>query len=240
MNQKTPVIGLTSVIFNPNQLAQQVGCVRVYADAILRKGGAPFLLPITENPQVWEQYLQLCDGFLFTGGADISPCFYGEAPSPKLAFTSLQLDRFQIPFCQKAIQTGKPILAICRGHQVLNVACGGSLYQDVTDYSPNVFQHAQTAELADGCHTVWLEPGSALEQIFGASSLWTNSYHHQSVKALGQGLKITARTEDGIVEGIELEGHPFGIGIQWHPEKVYPFDDSAAPIFEAFVQACRQ
>ena len=147
------------------------------------------------------------------------------------------LDRCQIPLMQKAIRARKPILAICRGHQILNVVCGGTLYQDNTLHGGEVFKHFQSADRSDYCHMVHIEPGSTLHTLFG-DQIWTNSFHHQSVKDLGRGLRVTARAEDGIVEAIELEDYPFGLGIQWHPEGMFEEEDSMHPLFEAFIQAC--
>lgn len=229
-------IGITAFNFKrPNGNGYGHGINETYVDAIRRTGGLPFLLPTVTDPELLDSYVASMDGFLFSGGLDVSPSFYGENPHRLLSDTSLFTDRCQIPLMQKIIAARKPFLAICRGHQVLNVACGGTLYQDVTLHG-EVIKHFQATDTGDFSHKVTIEKGSRLHELLGDTA-WTNSFHHQSVKDLGMGLIITARADDGIVEAVELTDYPYGLGIQWHPEAMFPVEDSMRPLFAGLVEA---
>lgn len=232
-----PQIGITTVNFKRPGGSGVVHAVNdTYVDAVVRTGGIPFLIPVTDDGAMLDVYAENLDGFLFTGGIDVSPGLYGENPHRLLGDTSLRLDRCQIPLMKKVIAAGKPFLAICRGHQVLNVARGGTLYQDVTLYG-EVIKHFQATDNGDCSHRVHIEKGSRLYEMFG-DTVWTNSYHHQSIKDLGEGLVVTARAEDGIVEAAELDGYPYGLGVQWHPEAMFAAEDSMRPLFAGLVDAC--
>lgn len=231
-----PKIGITTIVQKSPKNGSNFHAIgETYVHAVSRTGGLPFLLPVLTDAALLDAYTDAMDGFIFSGGIDISPRFYGENPHPLLDDTSIVLDRCQIPLMQKIIQARKPFLAICRGHQVLNVACGGTLYQDNSLHGTDTFKHFQAADRADATHLVHITPGSTLYDLFG-DSVWTNSFHHQSVKAPGKGLRICATAEDGIVEAIELENYPFGLGIQWHPEGMFPVEDSMRPLFEALIK----
>lgn len=231
-----PLIGILTVTDNIAK-AEKTGINTNYVAAVIKGGGAPLLIPITDDDELLNQYIQLCDGFLFSGGIDISPCFYDEQPSPLNGSTSMRLDRFQLGLARRVISCKKPYLAICRGIQLVNVACGGSLYQDIREYSPDVYKHKQETDQGDVSHLVAAEPGSILEKMFG-TQFWTNSYHHQSVKTIGKGLKITARTLDGIVEGLEAVDYPYGVSVQWHPEVMLRCSDDMLPLFTGLIRAC--
>lgn len=235
-----PKIGITCFDQkNPNNHAPYTALSNNYITAVTRTGGLPYLLPVVTQEALLDSYVNEMDGFIFSGGIDISPCFYGENPHPLLGETSIRYDRCQIPLMQKVIAARKPLLAICRGNQVLNVACGGSLYQDVSLHSDNVMKHSQSAQRGDACHVVHLEPGNTFFDLFG-KVVWTNSYHHQSVKELGHGLRVCGRTEDGIIEAIELENYPYGLGIQWHPEVMLESENSMLVLFENLIKAAER
>ncbi len=232
-----PKIGITTFNQkNPKNGAPYTALSDNYISAVTRTGGLPYLIPIlTEDAQL-DAYAADMDGFIFSGGIDVSPSFYGENPHPKLGDTSLVLDRCQIPLMKKIIAARKPFLAICRGNQVLNVACGGTLYQDNSLHGDQVLKHIQATDRGDYSHQVSFSPGTTFHRLFG-DKVWTNSYHHQSVKELGQGLVICGRADDGIIEAIELEDYPCGLGIQWHPEVMFPAEDSMRPLFEELIKA---
>lgn len=235
-----PKIGITCFNQkNPKNYTPYTALSDNYINAVTRTGGLPYLLPILTADEQLDAFVEDMDGFIFSGGMDISPCFYGENPHPLLGETSIRYDRCQIPLMQKVIAARKPFLAICRGHQVLNVACGGSLYQDVSMHGDDVFKHVQGAERGDACHLVHLDPGNTFSRIFG-NAVWTNSYHHQSVKELGNGLRICGRSEDGIVEAIELIDYPYGLGTQWHPEVQLEAESSMLPLFEELIKAAQR
>lgn len=231
-----PKIGITTFqTKRPNGNGIAHGLNDTYVEAVTKTGGIPFLIPTITDESLLDLYVDSFDGFLFSGGVDISPSFYHENPHPLLGDTSLAQDRCQIPLMQKVIAARKPFLAICRGNQVLNVACGGTLYQDVRIYG-EVLKHMQSADNGDYSHQVHITAGNRLHEMFG-DTVWTNSFHHQSVRDLGKGLVITAHTDDGIVEAIELVDYPYGMGIQWHPEAMFAFEDSMEPLFAGLIEA---
>lgn len=232
-----PKIGITTVLqTNPRNGAPITTVANTYIHAVSHTGGLPFLLPVLTEEETLELYVKEMDGFIFSGGIDISPSCYEENPHALLGETSQLLDRCQIPLMQKVIAARKPFLAICRGNQVLNVACGGTLYQDNSLHSGETFKHMQATDRGDASHLVYFEPDNTFHDLFG-DTVMTNSYHHQSVKDLGKGLRICGRANDGIIEAIELEDYPCGLGIQWHPEMMFLVEDSMRPLFEALTKA---
>lgn len=231
-----PKIGITTFrLMNTMTGYYRSAVNETYGQAIEKSGGLPLLIPNITDDHLLDEFVASCDGFIFSGGIDISPCFFGEDPHPLNGETSMILDQCQLPLMKKVIAARKPILAICRGHQVLNVACGGSLHQDVSLHG-EVIKHSQSADYTDVSHLVTITEKGHLADLFG-DKVWTNSYHHQSVNAIGDGLKITAYASDGIVEGIELIDYPFGVGVQWHPEAMMLGSDDMKPLFDAFIKA---
>jgi putative glutamine amidotransferase len=212
-----------------------------YAFAIEAAGGIPLILPLQSAsiPAV----LELVDGLLFSGGADIDPIRFGDSTvHPTTYGIDKQRDDFELELISSAINADAPMLCICRGIQVLNVACGGTLIQDIADESPNAGLHRQYQAgipADEPVHEVQVASGSLLEQVYGASSIATNSLHHQSVKDLGQGLVLDGQTEDGIVEAISHSGASFILGVQWHPEMMYRAVPHQMKPFEALVAASR-
>lgn len=206
-----------------------------YIDSVAKAGGLPFIIPITQNIKHLTSYIDLCDGFLFCGGADLNPLTYNENPHPQLGDTDLDFDYFQLKLIQFALSEKKPILGICRGEQLLNVACGGTLYQDLTLAPMQTMKHMQSEiKRYSVSHKVFFSENSILFQLFGKEIL-TNSYHHQSVKTLGVHLRSTAYSEDKIIEGIERTDHPFQVGVQWHPENFIQVSDAMIPLFQKLV-----
>lgn len=236
---KEPIIGivagLVGEIMPNNELLSRTAAPRSYSDAIDLAGGIPILIPIVKNENI-EKQLSICDGFIFTGGMDINPIIYNEEPHQNLGAFSTELDRYQYRFIEKVIQSKKPFLAICRGFQMLNVVTGGTLYQDLSEIdSVKLLQHTQKGLGKDPAHSVIIEKESCLYNIFGNKAL-VNSYHHQSIKSLGRGLKAVAKAKDGIIEGVELEGRKFGIGVQWHPETMVLSDNKMLKLFELLIE----
>ena len=190
------------------------------------------MLPYTDDPARWDAYASLFDGFLFSGGVDIDPARYGEIALPCVEIDPLR-DAFEAGLFAAAYPTGKPILGICRGVQVINVFLGGSLYQHVEG-------HAQSAPGEVREQVIAVEEGSLLWQICEKKSLTVNSFHHQAVRAVAPALSVAARAADGGIEALWAPAHPFLLGVQFHPE-IYaglPDDDHAAAIFAAFLGAC--
>jgi len=208
-----------------------------YIDAVIRFGGLPLIIPLTDSPLLLNQYVSLCDGFLLCGGADITPLLFDEEPAFGIGSTDLRLDQYQINLTKQILfHTHKPVLAICRGMQVLNVACGGSIYQDISLQSGTPFNHMQTSsERSDISHNIDIRQSSLLYQILGAS-IFTNSYHHQTINQPGIGLHISATASDGTIEAIEMPSHPFVVGVQWHPECMLAKSGPMQHLFTSFIQ----
>ena len=189
-----------------------------YIQAIKSVGGLPIILPLIKSKVAIQEYVDLCDGFVFCGGGDITPLLFGQEPITNAGKTDISLDLYQIRLMKKILETDKPVLAICRGMQILNVACGGTIYQDINLVNFDTLTHTQNSvSRRDISHKVIFEPGSMVNKLLG-NFAYTNSFHHQSVDRLGKGLTVSGFTGDAIVEAIEMPSHSFVIGVQWHPE----------------------
>lgn len=237
-----PRIGITCKLAIDAAWCPAVAGVRKgYVEAIVAAGGTPLLIPPLVDAPTLRQIYELMDGILLSGGEDIDPARYGEAPHPKLGAVEPLRDAVELPLARWAVADGKPLLAICRGIQVLNVALGGSLYQDINSQCATMIDHEagsiqQCWENLD--HPINLDPGSRLAVLLGATELEVNSLHHQALKHIGQGLQVVGRAPDGIVEAVEVTGHPFGIGVQCHPEQLWQQADPRwRKVFAAFVEA---
>ncbi len=209
-----------------------------YVDAVFRAGGVPVLLPLTEDEKIMREMLCRVDGLLITGGADVGPDMYGEEKLPCCGETAPRRDRFEFPLCRLALEKDMPIFAICRGHQVLSCALGGTLYQDVAEQFGPKLKHPQYDIPRDKVHDMSVEEGSLLHKITGMTWFAVNSRHHQAVKTPGAGLKVIAHAPDGLIEGVELPGKKFVLGVQWHPEALSDRYAEAQALFNAFVEAC--
>jgi putative glutamine amidotransferase len=235
-----PVIGISTF----NTLLNERTYSKIshyYAQCIRRTGGLPFLIPIHRDTGLALDYAARLDGLLLTGGAeDVSPLFYGEEPHPSLNNISPPRDAWEFSLINAALDGGLPILGICRGAQVLNVALGGSLYQSVKDQVENALGHGPKKTQAHHLfHTVRLERGSRLHGMFGSEKIAVNSFHHQAVKRLAKGCKAAAFASDGVIEAFEAENKRFVIGVQWHPEALCREHGEFLKIFESLVQAAR-
>lgn len=232
-----PVIGIMANINDINDVPGFTHLNNTYVISVSKAGGVPIVIPTRLTDTELAQIVQLCDGFLFSGGIDVSPSFYGEDAHEKLGATSCSLDQIQLSLMKGVMAAKKPVLGICRGHQILNVACGGTLYQDLSESKNTYIKHRQQTPQGEVSHRITIEPDSMLSQLLG-TEVMVNSYHHQSVKKLGHNVVITAWSADGIAEAIELKDYPFAIGVQWHPEVMVAFGDrTMCPLFEALVQA---
>ena len=204
-----------------------------YFEALWDAGAVPVILPCEAEWTRVEEYADLFQGFLFSGGVDVDPKYYGEEPSEKLGAVSETRDKFEFALLASAMLREKPILGVCRGEQLLNVGLGGSLFQHIEG-------HARQGENGPWVwHNVKVKKGTLLYDILGEETVRVNSSHHQAVKAEAKPLRVDAVNEEGITEGFDLPGHPFFLGVQWHPEVYYKEDEKAAAIFRAFVGACR-
>lgn len=207
-----------------------------YAQAIEEAGGVPLYFPPLPLPEILEEAVRLSDGLVLTGGADIHPSYYGEEISAPIGLSPNQRTEFDIQFFHAVLKAGKPILAICHGMQIMNVAFGGSLYQDLATQLPGSLAHRHEEGQPPSRHRVKVKPGSRLAEILqGMQDFDVTSTHHQAVKALGKNLKISAQALDGVVEGIEIPDNPNVIGVQWHPEKD-PDSEASRRLFKKFVE----
>jgi len=215
----------------------------LYTQGVAGGGGAPLHIPHGLDLETLRTIFDRLDGVLLSGGGDVDPTFYGEQATDQVNGVDRERDELEINLARWAVETGKPLLAICRGHQVMNVALGGSLYQDVLTDMPGAMRHAyfQGAGYARDyrAHEVHITPDSRVAEILGSTHLPVNSLHHQGIKKLAPDLTPSGHAPDGLVEAIEIAGHPFAIGVQWHPEALAPTDPLARRLFEALVKAAR-
>lgn len=188
-----------------------------YLDAVLRAGGIPVLIPPTASNDEIHDYLEMCDGILMTGGMDVAPILYGEMPHPKCGNFDLEVDRSNVALAKAAMDSGKPVLGVCRGMQLMNIARGGTLYQDIPSQTTGQTGHSYGYIRTDVVHTVEVTSGSFLHKIFEKDQLEVNSIHHQAVKDVGQDFQVCAVAPDGIIEALEIPGKPI-YAVQWHPE----------------------
>lgn len=206
--------------------------------SISDNGGIPFMFQITSDDEIIEKYLEMVDGILFTGGNDVNPQYYGEDPIKEIGVLDCERDAFELKLYRKAVEKDIPILGICRGSQIMNVASGGKLYQDVYTQKNGTNSHSYEFFGAFEYHNVDIITDSKLFEILKVSELKTNSYHHQSIKEPAKGYKPTAFAKDGIIECIESENLTFAVGIQWHPEVMYNKLPIFANIFKTFIKYC--
>ena len=199
-------------------------------EAFIKLGAIPLIIAFPDDvskvDQLAQDYVQLIDGLMLPGGPDVDPTFYGEEPHPKIGMTLYQKDRFEIALIKAALAADKPIFGICRGIQIMNVAMGGTLYQDLESQYPELkIQHPQATLGQFATHHVELPAGSKLAKLYGQSTIKVNSRHHQAVKAVGKGLKVTAVAPDGVIEGMESTDTDLCLGVQWHPETMWQQED---------------
>jgi putative glutamine amidotransferase len=212
---------------------------RAYVHAIEHAGGVPILIPFLNDFTMLDTLLPRLDGLLLSGGVDIDPAVYGETPHPLCDRPDKELDEIELKLANWALQEDIPTLGVCRGMQVLNVALGGTLYQDIDDLRPDSLHHSNRQQPRDYlAHRVNVLPGSRVEQLLGPGSFMANSLHHQAVHEPGRDVIISGTANDGIAEMLEVHGRRFIIAAQFHPEEIYLKESASARLFAAFVQAC--
>ena len=229
---KKPVIGI--IPSQQNQFSEYK-LKKVYGQAVQAAGGLPVLIPFSADRELSRLYLKQLDGLLLTGGLDLDPYFYGEEPEPGLGAIDPERDHFEILMAQLAYQQQVPTLGICKGLQVLNVAAGGSLIQDLSSRREKVYQHYQDAPRAYPTHQVTIDQSSNLYQIIQKEKIRVNSLHHQAIKEVAANFRVAAKAGDGIIEAIENKGPGFALGIQWHPEEMWAEERTAYQLFLALV-----
>jgi putative glutamine amidotransferase len=241
-----PIIGVTSD-FNAGDKDRPGGREPTYflraryVRAIEAAGGLPLILPITDRKPEIARLLDLVDGLLITGsGPDLDPKLYKEAKRYRFKVMSRERTGFELALAKQAWERELPTLGICGGMQLLNVAAGGSLYQDLPAQLKTLIKHQQQASATEPSHWVEVEPGTRLREIVKASKIRVNSSHHQSVKEIAPDLIINARAEDGVIEGLEAPDHPFLVGVQWHPEFLYTSDPISRKLFSTLLAAANR
>lgn len=244
-----PLIGISA---GRKTLETSVGPLRhfvqpvYYVEAILAAGGIPFILPpmassTRERPNStgwFKEIPEVLDGLLITGGEDVEPIQYGQTRHPTVKKVDALRDQFEIAMARCAFEMDLPLLGVCRGPQVINVAAGGTLIQDLPSQQPGPIVHMHL-EMTEEAHEIEIAPGSRLSTIIGKGSISTNSAHHQAVNVVATQLRPVAWAKDGVVEAIESPSHRWLVAVQWHPEMLYESHPIQRRLFEAFVEAAR-
>ncbi|MED1202395.1 gamma-glutamyl-gamma-aminobutyrate hydrolase family protein [Heyndrickxia acidicola] len=229
-----PIIGITSdVDLNSKHILSND-----YPQAVIQNGGVPVILPIGIDENV-RQIAETIDGLLLSGGGDIDPAFFGEEPIQGLGEISPGRDSLELQLVKEMLEIDKPVLAICRGIQVLNVAAGGDMYQDIFSQASNpILQHKQKAARTHLSHSVNVVEQSILACVAGQTHFKVNSFHHQAIRKVPKPFIVTAWSSDGIIEAIESKEHKFVLGVQWHPENLAVNGDIISKrLFEQFIEA---
>ena len=236
---RKPLIGLTPA---HDMESGDVKARPTYMRALKAAGAIPVVMPLDASEEDLKQLSQDLDGFLFTGGPDVHPFLFGEETQAHCGNVSPARDQMEISLLPMIMELQKPILGICRGIQVLNIALGGNIWQDIPSQVTRDFPlaHSQPFSYDMPCHTVALTEGSLLAQISESSSIEVNSMHHQAVKDLAPGLIASAYSTDYLIEALEMPDYPFFIGVQWHPEYLWEKNKEAFRLFQTFVKACKE
>lgn len=211
-----------------------------YVRAVERSGGMAIALPCTENATIIDNFAALCDGFIFAGGEDVSPALYGEEITELCGEVIPQRDRFETLAFQRLFLTKKPILGICRGMQLINVLCGGSLYQDINASLQTDIAHRQTQPHSMTSHTVTIAHGTPFYGALDEEKIPVNSWHHQGIRTLGEGLSVMATADDGVIEAFYMPGRRYLCGVQWHPERCFDEEAHSRAIFKHFLLCCKE
>jgi putative glutamine amidotransferase len=237
-----PIIGVTTSAERTDKGVDRAFVNAAYIRSVERAGGVPLLLTPYHSPDALARFADQIDGLLLTGGGDIDPAHFGEARHAKTDLISAERDDLELHrVTRQAIDGGLPLLAICRGIQIVNVALNGTLHQHVPDAFGDDIAHSQSGARSDRTHDVVIEPGTRLASLAGGERLRVNSYHHQAIKELGDGLQPVAWADDKVIEAVELPGaRGFVLAVQWHPEELVENDPAALRLFQALVDAARR
>jgi putative glutamine amidotransferase len=229
------IVGNTLVSNTPFGEMERAYVNSTYVKGVLRAGGVPLIIPCFGDPDVIKRQVEICDAFLFSGGGDIDPSQYGEEPDCRLGEIDPTIDDFQLSLYAEVEKSGKPVLGICRGLQIINTVKGGNLYQDINNQIPNSYQHIQSGKRTHSVHKVAVEESTKLYHIIGEAEVSVNSLHHQSIRELGQGLRVSARAGDGVIEAVESDSEEKIIGVQWHPEDMIDTSEVMNNLFQWLV-----
>lgn len=235
---KNPVIGIVGNVMTIEK-GSFLGLERAflndaYISAVLEAGGIPIMLPIIDDLSLISSQISCCDGIILSGGQDIHPKFYSEPQHKHLGDVDSRIDKYQLEVARTAIEMDIPLLGICKGMQIINVATGGTLYQDLEEMNTYLLKHLQSGKTFETSHDINIDKDSTLYKLFG-ETLDVNSYHHQAVKKLGAGLKITSTSTDGVIESIEMNNKRLVLGVQWHPELLVAKNKDITRLFKHLI-----
>jgi putative glutamine amidotransferase len=237
-----PRIGLTTdTVFLTRQGASRPvqAVAEDYLAVVRAAGGIPVPIPSSAGSDEAMAIARGLDGLLLTGGGDVDPRHFGEDPHPDLRVIDPARDETEIALCRFARDTSRPLLGICRGIQVLAVALGGTVIQHLDRAEvPGLIDHEIVSVSPGAGHRIEVEAGTRLREILGADAVFVTSSHHQAVGEPGEGMVVSARTRDGVIEAIEHPGHPFLLGVEWHPEREPDGSPAGVPVLAALVSAC--
>lgn len=236
-----PIIGITTSRTASKTPLPLHAANEAYIRSVRNAGGLPLLIPVTHAEGDADQLLARLDGLLLSGGGDMDPALFNGEPSPKVYDIDAERDTIELALARRAAEAGVPFLGICRGCQVINVAFGGTLYTDIVDQKEGALKHDYFPDYPREylAHAVRIDPDSQLAGILGTMQPQVNSLHHQGIRQVAGNLTPTAAAPDGIVEALELTGHPFGLAVQWHPEWLQHLAEMRA-LFQALVQAAAE
>ena len=239
-----PIIGVTTQTLEeiPDELPRCWIMSQRYVNTLTASGAVPWIIPLLDDRETLRAIYEKLDGVFLPGGVDIDPDSYNEPRTDVCGRVDPDRDRTEIMFADWAMKDGKPILAVCRGAQLLSVAAGGTLYQDLSSEYPGAIKHdywpkAGERTRQDLAHPVDVVENTRLSRLIGSNTFLVNSMHHQGIKQLAPTLVANAFAPDGLIEGVESEGDDFVLGVQWHPEDLADSDPAMRALFDAFVEA---
>ncbi|MDP6559076.1 MAG: gamma-glutamyl-gamma-aminobutyrate hydrolase family protein [Candidatus Binatia bacterium] len=244
MSTRAPLIGITPDIQSGGKHAVSgepaIFLLERYNRAVLEAGGIPLILPILTSRGPIQRLLDRCNGILLTGGDfDIHPRHYGEEPQEGLRDIKEERTEFELEVISLALDRDLPLMGVCGGEQAINVALGGTLYQDIALQVPDALEHLQSTVEKEAGHRIQVHNGTLLSKILECRSLEVNTTHHQAVKQVGRKLIVNAVSEDGVIEGIESTNHSFVLGVQWHPELLMDGNARQQQIYLSLIAAAQ-
>lgn len=239
---RKPIIGISGNIMKDSS-GDFAGYERAYVnndyvEAVVKAGGIPYIIPLTESEEVIKEQAKFIDGLIMSGGQDVNPLLFGEEPCKELGDILPKRDFFDMNLLREVVAQNKPVLGICRGEQIMNVTFGGTLYQDLKFSEGTYIKHNQKKLPNFATHTVKITDGSKLYDVLGKEA-YINSFHHLAVKSVAPGFKVVGYSKDGVVEAIEKEGDQFVLGVQWHPEMLHREYKNMLKLFETLVEKAK-
>ncbi len=237
---KKPVIGITGSFSKKSGPRGMFTVGGDYVKSVWMAGGTPMVLSVTTDDEMIASYIDSIDGYLCPGGGDIAPHLYGEDPVRGMSYFNMDQDYFEMEMIRGCVKAGKPVFGICRGMQVANVAFGGKMIQDIPSQYKTVQAHGGSMDARDEpFHSVMLEEGSLMKEIFGKDKIMTNTFHHQAVKDVPEMFTITARAADGIPEAMECREKKI-LAVQFHPENMAQRFDEFVGLFKWLIDSCEK